>query len=121
MSDTPQQPYDPYNQQPTGAPQSSGYQTPQGYQQPYAQVGPVGTKSKLAAGLFGIFLGSLGVHNFYLGYTGKAVTQLLITVLSLGVLSAISAIWGLVEGILIIASQPGTQWHKDAQGFELQD
>ena len=39
-------------------------------------------KSKMAAGLLGIFLGSLGIHNFYLGYTGKAVAQLLITILS---------------------------------------
>lgn len=40
-------------------------------------------KSKLAAGLLGIFLGSLGIHNFYLGYTGKAVAQLLISVCTL--------------------------------------
>lgn len=33
-------------------------------------------KSKLVAGLLAIFLGTFGVHNFYLGYTGKAVTQL---------------------------------------------
>ena len=33
-------------------------------------------KSKLVAGLLGIFLGTFGVHNFYLGYTGKAITQL---------------------------------------------
>ncbi len=37
---------------------------------------PVSDKSKVAAGLFGIFFGSLGVHNFYLGYTVKAVIQL---------------------------------------------
>ena len=37
-------------------------------------------KSKLAGGLLGIFLGSLGVHNFYLGYTTKAVIQLVLTV-----------------------------------------
>ena len=36
-------------------------------------------QSKLAAGLLGIFLGGLGVHNFYLGNTGKAVAQLLLT------------------------------------------
>ena len=35
-------------------------------------------KSKMAAGLLGIFLGGLGIHNFYLGYTKKAVAQLLI-------------------------------------------
>lgn len=59
-------------------------------------------KSKIAAGLLGIFLGAFGVHNFYLGYTGKAVAQLLITVLSCGILSWASAIWGLVEGIMIL-------------------
>ncbi len=59
-------------------------------------------KSKLAAGLLGIFLGSLGIHNFYLGYNGKAIAQLLITVLSCGVLSVVSGVWGLVEGILIL-------------------
>jgi len=30
-------------------------------------------KSKMAAGLFGIFLGAYGVHNFYLGYITKAI------------------------------------------------
>ena len=59
-------------------------------------------KSKMAAGLLGIFLGSLGVHNFYLGYTGKAVAQLLITLLSCGIFGIVSAIWGLVEGIMIL-------------------
>ena len=38
---------------------------------------PADAKSKLAAGLLGILLGSLGIHNFYLGYTGKGVAQLL--------------------------------------------
>ncbi|MEG2348392.1 MAG: TM2 domain-containing protein [Clostridia bacterium] len=60
-------------------------------------------KSKIAAGLFGIFFGAFGVHNFYLGYTGKAVAQLLITVLTCGILSPISGLWGLIEGILILS------------------
>lgn len=72
-------------------------------------------KSKLAAGLFGIFLGVFGVHNFYLGFTGKAVAQLLITVLSCGGLSPISAIWGLIEGILILTGDSS----KDAYGNDL--
>ena len=59
-------------------------------------------KSKILAGLLGIFLGSVGVHNFYLGYTKKAVGQLLITVLSFGILSFVSSIWGLIEGIMIL-------------------
>ena len=74
-------------------------------------------KSKLAAALFGIFLGVFGVHNFYLGFTGKAVAQLLITVLSCGILSPVSAIWGLIEGIMILSSND----YKDADGNTLRD
>lgn len=68
-------------------------------------------KSKLAAGLLGIFLGSLGVHNFYLGNTGRAIAQLLLSLLSCGVLSVISGIWGLVEGIMILAGEINTDGH----------
>lgn len=75
------------------------------------------SKSKIAAGLLGIFLGGLGVHNFYLGYTGKAVAQLLITLLSCGILSFASAIWGLIEGILILTGSI----NKDAKGNLLKD
>ena len=75
------------------------------------------SKSKVAAGLFGIFLGCFGVHNFYLGFTGKAVAQLLITVLSCGFLSGISGLWGLIEGILILAGSQAT----DANGVALKD
>lgn len=76
-------------------------------------------KSKLAAGLLGIFLGSFGVHNFYLGYTGKAVAQLLITIfgscIAIGPIA--SGIWGLVEGILILTGSI----NKDAKGNSLVD
>lgn len=74
-------------------------------------------KSKMAAGLFGIFLGAFGVHNFYLGYTGKAIAQLLITVLSCFTLSIVSEIWGLIEGILILTGSINT----DADGNPLKD
>ena len=87
------------------------------YQQPGAYYDQ---KSKLAAGLLGIFLGCFGAHNFYLGYTGKAVAQLLITLLSLGFLAVIPAIWALIEGILILSAQPGAQpWGVDARGVPL--
>lgn len=74
-------------------------------------------KSKIAAGLLGIFLGSLGIHNFYLGFTGKAIAQLLISLLSCGTLSWASAIWGLIEGILILTGSMNT----DADGNPLKD
>lgn len=74
-------------------------------------------KSKIAAGLLGIFLGSLGVHNFYLGFTGKAIAQLLISILSCGTLSWASAIWGLIEGILILTGS----MNVDSDGNPLKD
>lgn len=74
-------------------------------------------KSKMAAGLLGIFLGAFGVHNFYLGNTGKAVAQLLISVLSCFSLSMISGIWGLIEGILILTGSINT----DGKGNPLKD
>ena len=72
---------------------------------------------KIAAGILGILLGCFGVHNFYLGYTGKAIAQLCLSLLSCGVLSFASAIWGLVEGIMILTGSINT----DANGIPLQD
>jgi len=83
----------------------------------YAFAPPPTAKSKLAAGLLGILLGAFGVHNFYMGFTGKAVAQLLITVLSCGILSPVSAIWGLVEGIMILTSPDP----RDAAGQPMRD
>lgn len=74
-------------------------------------------KSKLAGGLLGIFLGAFGVHNFYLGYTGKAVAQLLITLLTCGFGAFVSSVWGLIEGILILTGSINV----DGQGNPLRD
>lgn len=74
-------------------------------------------KSKVAAGILGLLFGSLGVHNFYLGYTGKAVAQLLMTILSCGLLTPISALWGFIEAILILTGDIST----DANGVSLRE
>lgn len=54
-------------------------------------------KSRMTYILLGLFLGSLGIHDFYAGYTGKAVAQLLITILSCGILTIVSVVWSLIE------------------------
>ena len=84
-----------------------------------AGVANAGSKSKIAAGLLGIFLGCYGVHNFYLGYTGKAVAQLLITILTCFSGSIISGVWGLIEGILILTGSE--KFKTDAKGTPLSD
>ena len=43
-----------------------------------SQAASGGEKSKLTAGLLGIFLGALGIHKFYLGYTKEAVIMLVV-------------------------------------------
>lgn len=78
-------------------------------------------KSKLAAGLLGIFLGGLGVHNFYLGRVGMGVGQILVTiigtVISCGTLFWAGPLWGLIEGILILAGVIKT----DSKGVPLKE
>ncbi|MGN0550230.1 MAG: NINE protein [Acutalibacteraceae bacterium] len=74
-------------------------------------------KSKMAAGLLGIFLGALGVHNFYLGYTAKAVIQLVITIATCGIGGIVSEIWGLIEGIMILTGSIAV----DGKGVPLGD
>ena len=77
-------------------------------------------KSKIAAGILGILLGSLGVHNFYLGYTSKGIAQLLLTLvgwIACGIGPIAAGIWGLVEGIQILTGSID----KDANGIKLQD
>ena len=71
-------------------------------------------KSKLVAGLVGIFLGGFGVHRFYLGYTGIGIAQIIVTIFTCGT----GALWGLIEGILILA---GSTITTDADGKTLKD
>ena len=76
---------------------------------------PVGVeqKSRMTAGMLVIFLGGLGIHNFYLGYTTKAVIQLILTLVSCG----IASIWGFIEGILILCGKIKV----DGKGIPLKD
>ena len=59
-------------------------------------------KSKVAAALLAFFLGSFGIHNFYLGYNSKGLAQLLLTVLTCGYGAIITWPWALIEFILLL-------------------
>jgi TM2 domain-containing membrane protein YozV len=67
-----------------------------------AYVPTPGGKSKMAAGLLAIFLGTFGVHKFYLGYSTAGLIMLLITVLTCCFASGIVWVIGLVEGIIYL-------------------
>lgn len=66
------------------------------YQQPYAQPASQ-PKERMIFILLGVFLGGLGAHNFYAGYTAKGAIQLLISLLSGGMASIFVWIWVIIE------------------------
>ena len=80
---------------------NGGYAGPQqgGYAAP-------AKKDKLAAGLFGLFLGTFGIHKFYLGYTKEGLIMLLVSliggVITCGVATVAVEILALVEGIMYL-------------------
>ena len=58
-----------------------------------------GADKKIAAGILGVLLGSLGIHKFILGYTNEGVVMLLVTMLTCGIGGMVMWIIGLIEGI----------------------
>ena len=83
------------------------------YGQPFAAGAP---KQWIVALLLAFFLGALGIHNFYLGYTTKGIIQLILTITVIG--APIAAIWAFIEFIMIIAR--AGSYAYDAQGQPLQ-
>lgn len=75
-------------------------------------------KSQLVAALFAFFLGTLGIHRFYLGYTAIGIIQLILLLsgfFTCGITSAIVGVWALVDFILILTNKL-----TDASGQPLQ-
>ena len=67
-------------------------------------VVPQGDKSKVAAGLLGIFLGGIGIHKFYLGRNNPGLIMLLVTLIG-GILiipALVMGTIGLIEGIIYL-------------------
>jgi TM2 domain-containing membrane protein YozV len=56
-------------------------------------------KTALVAYLLWFFLGLFGAHNFYLGRTGVAITQLILSLILIGMV--ITIFWVLVDAFLI--------------------
>ena len=99
--------------------QNAETQQAQPQPQPHPAPQNAARKSKLAAGLLGIFLGGLGVHNFYLGFTKRALIQLLVSLLTCGFGAVPMEIWGLIEGIFYLTGKEG--YTADANGVPLGD
>lgn len=83
------------------------------YGQPFAAGAP---KQWIVAVLLAFFLGTLGIHNFYLGYTTKGVIQLVLTITVIGIF--VSGPWALIDFIMLIMRSGS--YATDAQGQPLQ-
>ena len=83
------------------------------YGQPFAAGAP---KQWIVAVLLAFFLGTLGIHNFYLGYTTKGIIQLVLTITVIGIF--VSGPWALIDFIMLIMRSGS--YATDAQGQPLQ-
>lgn len=80
-----------------------------------AQPGEMSPKSKVVYAVLAFFLGSLGIHNFYLGYTGRGLAQLALTILGCIFYVGFAVwIWALIEMVLALTGNL-----KDPQGRTL--
>ena len=83
------------------------------YGQPFAAGAP---KQWIVAVLLAFFLGTLGIHNFYLGYTTKGIIQLVLTLTFIGLI--VSGIWAFIDFIMLLMRSG--DYATDAQGQPLQ-
>lgn len=105
------QPQHGYGQMQGGAQPGYGYQAGYGA---YGHSSDVWSdKSKMAAGLLGIFVGGWGVHRFYLGFIGIGLLQIFVTLITCG----IGGLWGFIEGILYLTGS----MDRDVDGRKLRD
>lgn len=95
-------------------PQNQQYAPPQAppqYMPPQAPYGmpintPYNKKSKTTAGILAILLGGLGIHKFYLGRVGLGILYILFC------WTYVSAIIGLIEGIIYLTSNEEVFYNK---------
>ena len=93
-----------------------GYAQPAYGQPAYGQPVVGAPKQWIVALLLAFFLGPLGIHNFYLGYTTKGIIQLVLTLTFIGLI--VSGIWAFIDFIMLLMR--AGDYATDAQGQPLQ-
>lgn len=71
-------------------------------------------KSAEAAGLLCLFLGTLGIHDFYTGKISKGVVKILLDCTIVGILA--TAIWALIDAIFICIGSYKDKWNRPLVG-----
>lgn len=67
-------------------------------------------KDRVAYVLLAVFLGGIGIHNFFAGYTSRAVAQLLICLLTCGIGGIVTSIWAIVEACTVTQDANGVRF-----------
>lgn len=75
-----------------------GRSVPPMSQPPMASIPSNVSGKKIAAGICGILLGSLGIHKFILGYTGTGIIMLILGFITCGLMGIV----GIIEGIIYL-------------------
>ncbi len=88
---------------PQGAPASPQYHQASVSQHPEA-------KDRVAYVLLAVFLGGIGIHNFFAGYTSRAVAQLLICLLTCGLGGIVTSIWAIIEACTVTQDANGVRF-----------
>ena len=99
-----------------GAYGADAYGQPAYGQPAYGQPVVGAPKQWIVAVLLAFFLGPLGIHNFYLGYTTKGIIQLVISLTVVGLI--VTGIWAFIDFIMLIMRSGS--YACDAQGQPLQ-
>ena len=83
-----------------------------------ANSGEISSRHRYIYVLLAVFLGGLGVHNFYAGYTGKAMTQLITCIV--GIVASMVfigfivifclGVWVLIDAITVTADANGKKF-----------
>ena len=66
-------------------------------------------KSRVLFVILGLILGSLGIHNYYAGYSGRGTIQLLLTLLSGGIGLIATVPWALIEIFVVTSDSSGVK------------
>lgn len=78
------------------------------YAQPASNHHP-DAKDRVAYVLLAVLLG-IGIHNFYAGYTTRGIIQLLVSVLSCGILWFFMWIWAIIEACTVTQDANGVRF-----------
>jgi TM2 domain-containing membrane protein YozV len=67
-------------------------------------------KDRIAYILLAVFIGHLGIHNFFAGYTSRGVIQLVITIVTCGIGGIATWIWAIIEACTVTKDANGVNF-----------